>query len=87
LTLSNDSPDDERIRVCVQGEGEAHFWCGLEVELDQCHFGFEQEKIETIRDLLEKRASDIRRAWERFSRQAKKAQKMWLSKLLERAGG
>jgi hypothetical protein len=84
LSLSNYSPDDECIRVCVQGEGEAHFWCGPEVELDEsaCNYGFEPAEIEKIRPLLAARAPDIRRAWQRFSREATKARESWLPKLL-----
>jgi hypothetical protein len=87
LSLSNYSHDDERIRVCVQGKGEAHFWCGSEVELDRCYSGFERAEIETIRQLLGTRASDIRRAWQRFSKEAKEAQEKWLPKLHWTAGG
>jgi hypothetical protein len=82
LSLSNDSPDDERIRVCVQGKGEAHFWCGPHVELDHCYFGFDQAEIETIRAILVARTSDIHRAWERFSEKATKARERWLPKLV-----
>ena len=89
LTLSNRSPEDKRIRVCVQGRGgsEAHFWCGPEVELDQSYFGFDQSAIETIREFLVEKATDIRRAWQRFSRKAKEAQEMWLTRLLRLEGG
>lgn len=82
LSLSNDSPDDERIRVCVQAEGEAHFWCGSEVELEQCYFGFGRAELEAIRALLAAGAADIRRAWQRFSKEAKKAREAWLPELL-----
>lgn len=81
LSLSNQGPDDERIRVCVQGKGEAHFWCGPLVELDHCYYGFEAEELEKIRELLTARTSDIQSAWKRFSTEAKEAQAVWLRKL------
>jgi hypothetical protein len=81
LSLSNHSPDDDRIRVCVQGTGEAHFWCGPTVDLDRCYFGFETDELEKIRELLSARTSDIRRAWQRFSKEAKELRASWLSKL------
>jgi len=86
LSLSNHSPDDERIRVCVQWEGgEAHFWCGSHAELDRCYFGLERAgEIETIRELLAARAPDIRQAWQRFSQEAKDAREQWLPKLRSR---
>lgn len=87
LSLSNRGPDDERIRVRVQGEGEAHFWCGSEVELDRCYFGFEPAELAAIRELLAARSPDIRRAWQRFSKEAKKAREMWLPKLLGPVSG
>jgi hypothetical protein len=87
LSLSNRSPSDERIRVCVQRRGEAHFWCGAEIELDRCYFGFESSEIEAIRQLLSAKVGDIRRAWQGFSRQAKEGQETWLPKLLGLAGG
>jgi hypothetical protein len=87
LSLSNHSPDDERIRVCVQGKGEAHFWCGSGVDLDHCYFGFEAGELEKIRELLDARTADIRRAWQRFSTEATKAQEKWLPKLLRPGGG
>jgi hypothetical protein len=82
LSLSNDNPDDKRIRVCVQGRGEAHFWCGSGVVLDKCYFGFEEADLEKIRDLLVARDSDIRLAWRRFSNEAHEARAKWLPKLL-----
>ena len=78
LTLSNDGPDDERIRVCVQGNGEAYFWCGSEIELERCYFGFDEAELETIRAILAASASDIRHAWQRFSEEAAKAREKWL---------
>jgi hypothetical protein len=83
LSLSNNSPDDERIRVCVQKNlGEAHFWCGPEVELDRCFFGFEPAELEAIRALLAANASDIDRAWQRFSTEAGRARQEWLPRLI-----
>ena len=87
LSLSNRSPDDERIRVCVQGKGEAYFWCGSGVDLDRCYFGFEADELEQIRLLLDARTADIRRAWQRFSTEAKKARAKWLPTLLGPGGG
>lgn len=81
LSLSNNNPDDERIRVCVQGRGEAHFWCGSGVALDKCSFGFEEAELEKIGELLVARDSDIRKAWRRFSNEAHEAQAKWLPKL------
>jgi hypothetical protein len=87
LTLSNRSPDDERIRVCVQRQAEAHFWCGAEIELDHhCYSGFESSEIEAIRQLVAANVGDIRRTWRGFSREAKEAQEAWLPKLLALAG-
>src|SRR5688572_7279529 len=82
LSLSNNSPDDERIRVCVQtANGEAYFWCGSKVELDRCYFGFAEAEVETIRAILASRASDVRRAWQRFSKEATKARERWMPEL------
>jgi hypothetical protein len=87
LSVSNSGPDDDRIRVCVQGHGEAYFWCGPEVELDRCYFGFDHEEVEAIRAILSARAADIQRAWERFSREATAARERWLATLGGPAGG
>jgi hypothetical protein len=83
LSLSNDGPEEERIRVCVQGRkaGEAHFWCSPDVVLDHCYFGFESGELDTIRELLAGRTMDIQRAWERFSQAAREAQERWQQKL------
>lgn len=81
LSLSNISPDDERIRVCVQRDGEAHFWIDPIVELDRSYFGFDDNDLNDIRELLSTREPEIRAAWTRFSTYAKEAQGEWLAKL------
>ena len=82
LSLSNRCPDDERIRVCVQGGGgEAHFWIDPIVELDRSYFGFDDNDLNDIRKLLSTSEPEIRAAWKRFSIYAKKAQDEWLAKL------
>lgn len=86
LSLSNKSPDDERVRVCVQGKGEVHFWLDPMVELDCCYFGFDETELQTIRELVAERALDVRQSWQRFSSEARKAQAWWLSMLKQKAG-
>jgi hypothetical protein len=86
LSLSNNSPDDKRVRVCVQGKGEAHFWFDPVVELDCCYFGFDETELQTIRELVAERAPDVRQSWQRFSSEAQRAQARWLSMLKQKAG-
>jgi len=81
LSLSNRGPDDTRIRVCVQGNGEAHFWIDPAVTLDRCYFGFDEPELQQIRQLVAEKAPDARRAWQRFSSEARLAQAHWLSAL------
>jgi hypothetical protein len=82
LSLSNTTPDDERIRVCVQGHGlEAHFWVDRSVDLDCCYFGVADNDLAVIRDLLGASEAQVRMAWERFSRYARRTQARWLRKL------
>jgi hypothetical protein len=63
--LSNRSPDDVRPRVCVQRDGEAHFWLDP-IELDRCYYGFDQAELREIEDILNLYATDIRTAWSEF---------------------
>lgn len=79
FSLSNCSPDDKRIRVCAQGDGEAHFWIDPTVELDCCYYGFDANDLKTIRDLLVRNEPAIRQAWHRFSNYARSAQAKWLA--------
>ena len=88
LTLSNRSPEDKRIRVCVQGRGgsEAHFWCGPEVELDQ---GL---RIRPNGDRDDSRASrgEGHRHSSRvaaFFKKGKGGAREWLTRLLRLEGG
>ena len=82
LSLANSSPDDERISVCVQGEdAEAVFWIDPMIELEQCYFGFNDNDLKAIRELLSTKEREIRAAWKRFSTYARKAQVKWLTEL------
>jgi hypothetical protein len=82
LSLANRGPDDERIRVCVQGEdAEAIFWMDPLIELDQCYYGFNDDDLKVISGLLSAKEREIRAAWERFSTYGRKAQAKWYAKL------
>jgi hypothetical protein len=85
LFISNSGPDDERIRVGVQGRrqcpAEAYFWLDPEIELDQCYFGFDDNDLKAIHNLLSAKEAEIRAAWQRFSKYAKQTQAEWLAKL------
>jgi hypothetical protein len=80
LTISNSSPDETRPKVCVQGEGEAHFSLDP-FELVVCYFGFAESDLEHIRGLLIAKEHAIRAAWNRFRAIATPIQQCWAEKL------
>lgn len=82
LSLSNRSPDDKRVRVCIQRAGaEAHFWIDPAVELHRCYYGFDEHELKVIGDLLATKEPEIRAAWQRFSTYARQSRARWLAKL------
>jgi len=80
LVLSNRSPGDLRPRVCVQGEGEAHFWLDP-IELDCCYGGFDQVELRRIEDIVCHCATDIHAAWSEFRNFGASAQASFASEL------
>jgi hypothetical protein len=82
LTLSNRSPDDRRPRVCVQRDGEAHFWLDP-IELDRCYDCFDQTELRRIEDIVSLCANDIHAAWSEFKAFGAIAQASFASELLQ----
>jgi hypothetical protein len=80
FSLSNDGPDDERIRVCVQRDHEAHFWVDPTIELDS-NYGFDENELDVIRELVRTHEAEIRAGWKRFAAYTRKTQARWLAKI------
>jgi hypothetical protein len=83
VSLSSWGVDEARIRVCVQGEGEAYFWVGSSIDLDRCYYGFDDKQLDRIRDLLRTHRKEIVAAWERYRVYAKPSRARWLAALGE----
>ena len=82
LVLSNRNPNDLRPRVCVQGDGEAHFWLDP-LALDRCYCDLDQMELRRMEDILSARTTDIRAAWSEFKAFGTIAQARFASELLQ----
>ena len=57
------SREESRMHVHVQSaQGEAKFWMEPRIEL-QANYGLAEREIARIREVLERRQDEIRRAW------------------------
>ena len=57
------SREESRMHVHVQSaQGEAKFWMEPQIEL-QANYGLPEHEIARIREVIERRQDEIRRAW------------------------